>query len=695
MFKSDKMSKNKVLKKSVNNQLEIKYQKKFPQNSKVFVRNISQDKFQKDNSSNEFKTIMTQMYSEIGKNKEINKDYENINNYMSPKKKTYFNINSKNEKNKNQINSNIAQNLDFEKIKDRISIKRVKLNKENDEILSPYNEYNNQLMDRFTQISIIKPNNNDIFMEQSSDTDLQNEEYVYFYEPKKELKLELGNSNKREIKSIYANNFMENKLIFSNQINFSIDRRIDESKIKYNMKYLELIKKEELYNKLINKYNKLIKELNELKNKNIINSEKERGGEKIIQHLEDIFIINNFGRKRPKIKKIRNKKRRMKSLTPIKNNYSSSEETKTRDNSLKGHGSSNLFNELKIKKEKYFPNIMLISKENEFNLTASYNKLELNSNNKTIINKPNKKISKVQKKKNKKEDNWNILNKVLNSISFGIIGKKNISQNINVKKIKNKKNKKKRILILKPKGENEKKERPTSRNTSHRKIKKLNLPVINVKNEILSYNIKKNYIRFKKETKSVDLKISKNNSNIGNINQNNQKWTPCQVESLSVDKKQNKNYIKDDIIVKNINLNIINNFNDKYRNSEKKEKNQNKIDEDKIRKRSEIQNFENNSENKDFSYYSSEIKENSIYYSEDEKNMMNKDEIEDYKENKNNEMNYIKNKVKDKKLSFKIKIVKYSNKKKKDNIYFDALFKKLINKLLVKRVFKKWLKLVK
>ena len=74
---------------------------------------------------------------------------------------------------------------------------------------------------------------------------------------------------------------------------------------------------------------------------------------------------------------------------------------------------------------------------------------------------------------------------------------------------------------------------------------------------------------------------------------------------------------------------------------------------------------------------------------------MNKVEIEDYKENKNNEMKYIKNNMKDKKLSFKIKIVKFSNKKKKDNIYFDSLFKKLINKLLVKRVFKKWLKLVK
>ena len=687
MYKNDKMQKNIVKEKIVNNQSEIKYKKKFPQNSKVFVRNRSHDKFKKDNSTNEFKSIMKQMYSEIDQNKDLNKDEDddNVNNYMSPKNKTYFNINTKNEKNKN---TNYGNNLNFEKIKDRISIKRVKLNKENDEIFSPYN---NQLMDRYTQISIIKPNMNDIFLEQSSDTDIQNEEYVYFYEPKQELRLELGNSGKREIKSICETNCMENKLILCNQINFSIDSRVDEDKMKYNLKYKELIKKEELYNKLINKYNKLIKELNEIKTKNSISSDSVKSDEKIIQHLEDIFIINNFKniKKRPKCKKVRNKKKRMKSLTPIKNIYSSSEENKTTDNSFTGHGSSNLYNDLIIKKPKLVPTILTISKENEFNLAASYNKLEIEKNNKIIKNKQKKKLKKVNKNKYKKEDNWNILNKILNNISFDIIGKKNTIQNTNIKKRSNKKNKKFKKKLLDTKEKTEKKERPTS---IHRKLKKINLPVVNIKNEVLSYNIRKKYIRFRTEAKSVDLKLQKNNINKCSLNEKNIKWSRCHSESLSIDKNQKKNYKKNDIIVKNINLNIINNFNNKYEN-EKKEKNNIKIEINK--KESKEQSLENNSENKDFSYYSSEIKENSIYYSEDEKNILKKDEIEDYKEINNNEMNYIKNKIKDKNMAFKIKIVKFSNKKKKENIYFDALFKKLINKLLVKRVFKKWLKKIK
>jgi hypothetical protein len=146
-----------------------------------------------------------------------------------------------------------------------------------------------------------------------------------------------------------------------------------------------LIKKEENYDKLINKYNILLKELNELKNKNTISSESVRGEEKKIQHLEDIIIVNNINntkgttnkRKKPKIKKV--KKKRINSLTPNKKYYSSSEETKTRDNSKNAFGSS-LSNEL-IKNKKNISNIMIISKENEFNLAASYTKIITNDNN--------------------------------------------------------------------------------------------------------------------------------------------------------------------------------------------------------------------------------------------------------------------------------------------------------------------------
>ena len=68
-------------------------------------------------------------------------------------------------------------------------------------------------------------------------------------------------------------------------------------------------------------------------------------------------------------------------------------------------------------------------------------------------------MKKVNKNKYKKEDNWNILNKILNNISFDIIGKKNTIQNTNIKKRSNKKNKKFKKKLLDTKEKTEKKER--------------------------------------------------------------------------------------------------------------------------------------------------------------------------------------------------------------------------------------------
>ena len=706
MYKNDK-NQNKEYGKSVNHQLKLKYQKKFPKNSKVFIKNKSQDKPKNDNSTNDFKSIMKQMYSEIVQNKKCKEEDNyntdiNINKYISPTKRIYYNtintIRKKERKNaRKKLFPSHSHNYIFEKVKDKLSLKRVKINKENEEIFSPFFDYNNKLMDRFTQISIIKPNKNDIFLEQNSDSDIPNDEYVYFYEPNKELRLELGNSSKREIKNIFEYIFTENKLIFWNEINFTIDGQISEDKIKFNTKYKDLIKKEENYDKLINKYNILLKELNELKNKNTISSESVRGEEKKIQHLEDIIIVNNINntkgsinkRKKPKIKKV--KKKRINSLTPNKKYYSSSEETKTRDNSKNAFGSS-LSNEL-IKNKKNISNIMIISKENEFNLAASYTKIITNDNN--ILNKPKKKIKKIIKKtinkenkeyKENKENNWNSSNKIIENMTFNYMGntinndKKNKMKK-GVKKIKKR--------ILKPKENSREKNRASSINNSCRKIKRINLPVIHIKNETMSYNIKKKYFRFKTETKSVDYKYDKNNMYHTNTNikqlEDNITDNQCYHSDISINKKRDKN---DDIIVKNINLNIINKLN----NIENEDKDKNKIIDNNINKNIENNNL-NNSENKELSYLSNEIKKNNDYFSEDEKIIKEKINIENY--NEKNETNDIKNENKEKKYTFKIKIVKYATKKKKYHIYFDTLFKKFINKILIKRIFKKWLKLSK
>lgn len=358
------------------------------------------------------------------------------------------------------------------------------------------------------------------------------------------------------------------------------------------------------------------------------------------------------------------KRKRIKSLTPIKNNYSSSDEPKTRDNSQNAFGSSNSNVLLKNKNNKCIRNIMIISKENEFNLAASYKKLIENNNN--IPNKTKKKIKKIINKVKNKND-WNLSNKVLNSICFTYTANK-----------KNNKIKKRVLKVKERKKEIEKKDKKRgASNSTHRKIKKLNIPIINIKNETLSYNIKKKYIRFKTETRSIDVKspknIIKNNQNLLNNN-----FIHCHSESWSLGKSK-KTIKNDGIIVKNINLNIIKN---------QKQNNSNELKED------QNKSIENNTENKEFSYFSSEIKENNDYYSEDEK-IKKSNKIEDYNENKNKN-NEIDNMKKDKKYTFKIKIVKFAKKKKKKpHVYFDALFKDLVNKILVKRIFKKWVKLSK
>ena len=104
------------------------------------------------------------------------------------------------------------------------------------------------------------------------------------------------------------------------------------------------------------------------------------------------------------------KKKRINSLTPNKKYYSSSEETKTRDNS-KNCVYPTLSNELT---KKLVPNIMIITKENEFNLEASYTKqVTSDTNDNNITNKPKKKIKKIIKKNNTiKENNWNLSNKI-------------------------------------------------------------------------------------------------------------------------------------------------------------------------------------------------------------------------------------------------------------------------------------------
>ena len=749
MYKTDKMIKNKVCASSVNLQPRIKYHRKIPKNSKVFIKNNSHEKYKLDNTSNEFRTIMRQMYSEINKDPAIKEDNDNIYNYISPKRNIGYSINLIKERNvekKRLFPSHSTNHFNYEKPIDRLSIKRIKLY-ENEDLYSPNHDYNNQLMDRFTQISIIRPNKNDVCLEQSSDVEVPNEDYVYFYEPNRDLKLEMGNSNKGDIE----NTFMDNKLIFKNEINFSVDG-IDKKKD--DLKYNEWIQNEEKYNNLLIKYNALLKELDELKNKNIASSDS-RIEEKIIQHLDDVIIVQTFNntkeiikkRKRPKIRKVKSK--RVNSLTPNKTNYSSSEETKTRDNSTNAICSSNKKNE-QNKNKKVIPNIMIISKENEFNLAGS---TKIITNNNSISNKPKKKIKKIIKKNSKKDNkkenkdkqnndkennnkdnnkennkmdnkndndkdnekftnykessnNWNQLNKILNNVSFNYIGNSNKSKiknestgkkdnkvskdkkdsKDNNKKLKNKGDKKPKKRVLRSKVKNDNKTRGTSINSinsTHKKIRKIDLPVIDIKNETTLYDIKKNYIRVKSEKKSVDCKFAKNdNSNIKK-NLNNTEYVRFCSESLSIGKNE-KPAKKEGIIVKNINLNVINIKEDK-----------NEVNNSKNKEIKDDKSVELNSENRDLSYYSNEIKENSIYLSEDEKNIIKRDEIDNYNKKKNNEISYNKNNKKGRKYAFKIKIIKYSNKKKKKNKYIDILIKNLVDKLLTKRAFKKWVKLTK
>ena len=121
-------------------------QRKYPKHSKVLIKTISQEKNIKDSSSGDFEAIMENMYSEIEQNKALKDDSGDNNAFMSPKKIVY----------------------------------------------SPENN-NNQLIDRFTQISVIRPNLNELNIEQSSDNadnadnaenEVPNEEYIYSYDPK-------------------------------------------------------------------------------------------------------------------------------------------------------------------------------------------------------------------------------------------------------------------------------------------------------------------------------------------------------------------------------------------------------------------------------------------------------------------------------------------------------------------------------
>ena len=290
------------------------------------------------------------------------------------------------------------------------------------------------------------------------------------------------------------------------------------------------------------------------------------------------------------------------------------------------------------------------------------------------------------------------------------------------------------------------------------------MPIINIKNETRSYNIQKNYIRFSKETKSVDFKINKD-STANNLKRFNQDLTRCLSESISINKKAKPK--NNDVIVKKINLKIINNKTiphnkirieqiQKVLDEEKEEKqniNTNIINNDeneekqiiinkqevcllkrkkkklsilpiddflnkltkiirkiilknfftqykKIYKTTQEASITNRSENRDISLLSfAELKDHSKCYSEDERHLF-KEEKEENNENKDKGENKdkdieIKNEQKNNGYKFRIKIVKYGNKINKTNKYFSVLFQGLVNKLLIKRVFKKWLKLSK
>ena len=120
----------------------------------------------------------------------------------------------------------------------------------------------------------------------------------------------------------------------------------------------------------------------------------------------------------------------------------------------------------------------------------------------------------------------------------------------------------------------------------------------------------------------------------------------------------------------------------------------------KIYKATQEAGITNRSENRDISLLSfAELKDHSKCYSEDERHLF-KEEKEENNENKDKGENKdkdieIKNEQKNNGYKFRIKIVKYGNKINKTNKYFSVLFQGLVNKLLIKRVFKKWLKLSK
>ena len=779
MSKTENTKKNKTCGKSVNPHCCIKYQKKIPKTTKVLIKNKSHNRYPNSSSSGEFKSIMKQIYSEIDPtSNQISKDnIENINN-MSPRKYILYNTNPKNDRIElKRINQNLRDNFNFEKAKERLRKKRIKiyqskinnntnvnnintnyiLKDNNEEIFAP-------LDDRFTQISIIKPRN-DIFSEQSSEKD-NNEEYIYFYEPKKELKYELCNSSKREIKCLFDGIFMENKLKIKDEIDFMINGTRSEEKSKYELKIKELAEKEEKYDKLISSYNSLLKELNDIKNKNTINSELTRSDEKIVEHLEEIAIIKDYITiqddtdipEKEKVEKINRKE--LNSITPTIRNMSSSLEAKTRDTSKKDDLHKN---------KKCIPNIMIISKENELNLTASPKPMALENNSNT--KKPNKKIKKAKKR----NSNWNTLNEVMSNTYFNYLGVNPITKNentvnnkLNNENIENKNNNnnkgtKKKILKKKARkieneGEKDKPALSTLTAENKKKVKRINLPIINIKNETRSYNIQKNYIRFSKETKSVDFKINKD-STANNLKRFNQDLTRCLSESISINKKEKPK--NNDVIVKKINLKIINNKTiphnkirieqiQKVLDEEKEEKqniNTNIINNDENEEKQEVcllkrkkkklsilpiddflnkltkiirkiilKNFftqykkiykttqeagiTNRSENRDISLLSfAELKDHSKCYSEDERHLF-KEEKEENNENKDKGENKdkdieIKNEQKNNGYKFRIKIVKYGNKINKTNKYFSVLFQGLVNKLLIKRVFKKWLKLSK
>ena len=87
--------------------------------------------------------------------------------------------------------------------------------------------------------------------------------------------------------------------MLKNEINISINGILnDNEKAKYDLKCDELIKKEEEFINLMNKYNFLIKEMNDLKNKATIISDKTRDEDKTMEQLDNIVIINNKNNKK-------------------------------------------------------------------------------------------------------------------------------------------------------------------------------------------------------------------------------------------------------------------------------------------------------------------------------------------------------------------------------------------------------------